>query len=43
MNTQLLGHRPLVSESQSENHHMVSSPATRNMNDQKVDGIILVP
>lgn len=43
MNTQLLGHRLLGSESQSENYHMVPSPVTRNMNDQKLDGIILMP
>lgn len=43
MNTQLQGHIPLISESQSENHHMVPSPVTRNMNDQKLDGLILVP
>lgn len=43
MNTQLQGHIPLISESQSENHHMVPSPATRNMNDQKLGGLILVP
>lgn len=43
MNTQMQGHIPLISESQSENHQMVPSPATRNMNDQKLDGLILVP